>query len=252
MKKIIFIISSLFLIILGIIFGIFLGGKYFSVDKENINNLKKEIENLKKENKKLQDKDVDIVENDIDDEEIQLVTALNTTNLTYELSDDLMDEDVLGLELDTNKDRRGAKLKIEWDKFCEATSSSTCETGDEIYDVSGFKGRIKDEFIGGYGQDSSGTTLYFLMDDNTVEYVPLFNLKKNRDGTSSYEINFSYKKDADGKESIPYFKSLGEIKGVKNVVELELVKVSDKETGWISTIGVLRDGNFYDLGEETN
>ncbi len=85
-----------------------------------------------------------------------------------------------------------------------------------------FEKKIVDVFFGGMGQDSSGDTLFILLEDGTVEYIPIVHMFNHaQDGPISY----------------------GKIAGVSDVAKFALSNTS----GGVTTLAIKNDGTFYDL-----
>lgn len=49
----------------------------------------------------------------------------------------------------------------------------------KAYQITGFTSKVKNAYVGSIGQDITGVTLFFLMEDSTVSYMPMFVLKKD-------------------------------------------------------------------------
>ena len=125
----------------------------------------------------------------------------------------------------------------------------------EKYDVENLSGKVKAGYVGEVGQDVTGTTLFYLMDNGTVEYTKMFVIKTNPDGTTYYNMNYTYEKDSNGKITGQHFESQGKVNGVEDAYELYTVDAvpddgSDgpKIGGYVTTIASKKDGSFYDLG----
>lgn len=84
-----------------------------------------------------------------------------------------------------------------------------------------------------------GITLFYLMEDGTVEYTPMFTKKRDSQNNSYYDstsINGNYE-------------TKRAITGVRDAIKLYTVN-SYVESGGVSmtTIAATKDGSFYDLG----
>lgn len=92
---------------------------------------------------------------------------------------------------------------------------------------------IKDIFYGGVGQDVSGDIILFLMDDGTVEYIPVYQALS----TSGIDGLVSY----------------GTLQGVENVIKFYTAYAMVGLTGNYSTTLIqTEDGMLYDLGPIIN
>lgn len=86
-----------------------------------------------------------------------------------------------------------------------------------------FNKKIVDVFFGGMGQSMAGDTVFILLEDGTVEYIPIVHMFNNVQGAVS---------------------SYGKINGVSDVVKFTLASTSD---GDVTTLAIKKDGTFYDL-----
>lgn len=98
------------------------------------------------------------------------------------------------------------------------TSSRT----DLNSDVIKFDKKIIDLYFGGMGQDSSHDTLFILLEDGTVEYIPIVKMFNTAQGAAI---------------------SYGKIDGVSNVTKFVL----SSTTGGVTTLALKSDGSFYDM-----
>lgn len=92
---------------------------------------------------------------------------------------------------------------------------------------------IKDVYVGGIGQDMSGDIILFLMDDGTVEYIPVYKALSTGgvDGLTSY----------------------GTLQDLKDVVKFYSVMAIRNPVGSSVTIlAQTKDGTLYDLAPIIN
>lgn len=89
-------------------------------------------------------------------------------------------------------------------------------------DIIKFDKKIIDVFFGGMGQDSSGDTLFILLEDGTVEYIPIVHMFNHVQGAPV---------------------SYGKINGVTDVTKFVLSSTA----GGVTTLAVKSDGSFYDM-----
>ena len=87
-----------------------------------------------------------------------------------------------------------------------------------------FDKKIVDLFFGGFGQSNQGDTLFILLEDGTVEYIPIVHMFNHAQGAPV---------------------SYGKLEGVTGVVKFASANVPDAFT----TIAIKGDGSFYDLGK---
>ena len=85
-----------------------------------------------------------------------------------------------------------------------------------------FDNKIVDIFFGEMGQSSSGDTLFILLEDGTVEYIPIVHMFNNVQA-----------------EVVSY----GKINGVSDINKFTLSSTSDG----VTTLAIKNDGTFYDL-----
>lgn len=226
-----FIITIIILVI--IIIGM---GLYIAYDKGIIfDKVEKETKksNTTKINKK-ENKDLTDSSNEI--KALDLKKCLNNKNNTY--SNEYDGEADVGLSINVNSDRKSATLNIDWSKFGPHSTASTWSSSVETYQITGFSKNIQNTYIGVIGQDAMGITLFYLMNDGTVEYTPIFIQKTDSQNNTYYDMNYS---------SANQFSTNGTIAGVANVIKFYTVNASNG-SGWLTTIGATRDGSFYDLG----
>lgn len=87
-----------------------------------------------------------------------------------------------------------------------------------------FDKKIIDVFFGGMGQSASGDTLFILLEDGTVEYIPIVHMFNHVQGTPV---------------------SYGKINGVTDVTKFVLSTNSAGTS--VTTLALKSDGTFYDL-----
>lgn len=85
-----------------------------------------------------------------------------------------------------------------------------------------FDKKVVDLFFGGMGQTVTHDTLFILLEDGTVEYIPIVHMFNHIQA-----------------EVVSY----GKIKGVEDVVKFSLANT----TGAVTTLAIKGDGTFYDL-----
>ena len=87
-----------------------------------------------------------------------------------------------------------------------------------------FDKKIIDVFFGGMGQSSSGDTLFILLEDGTVEYIPIVHMFNHVQGAPV---------------------SYGKINGVTDVTKFVLS--TNSAGNGVTTLALKSDGTFYDL-----
>lgn len=128
------------------------------------------------------------------------------------------------LDLSTNQ----ATLTINWDRVKEIYALATDKTGSENVSDLGLSGKPTDLLLTGFGQATGYETLFFLMENGTVEYIPLAKAAKSGN-----------------------FKSHGKLPDVSNVIKFYSGSSCSK-TGpgcGMQSLAQRADGNFYELYE---
>lgn len=232
---------------------IILMGLYIAYDKGVIFSSEKEIKESNKSKKKTvvpEKEELYDFEDEIKD--LDLSKCLNSNDgQRYSGAVDVAGD--YGLSMNINSDSRSIDLSIDWNKFGPLSTASAWAPVTEHFQITGFNKDIKEAFVGGLGQSSVGMTLFFLMSDGTVEYMPMFNCKFDSSNTSYYEMNYTYEYSQDGRITGEHFETQGSLTGVSKVVKFYTVSVSiERGGGYGTTIGALADGSFYDFGNIIN
>ena len=146
-----------------------------------------------------------------------------------------------------NDDQQSATLIVDWNKFPEMAAENL-SNGVKDYQIKGFDKKIEKIYFGGFGHDCSGETLFYLMEDSSVEYTPLYVQKHDTQSPRilSY-VNLKNVTDASGNVIEEYVESNGVVPGVSNVVDFYTVTATAEHYGWYTTIAATADGSFYDL-----
>lgn len=248
-KRIVILIIFLLLIILGLVGYIMYDKDVFSVKNENELKENKD-ESIEEENSSADNNKKEEDLNNVEQiKELDLTKCLNNKGFSYSNATDVGGN--YGLSMIVNDDKRSITLAIDWNVFGPISTASTWAPEVVNYQIKGFSKDINSTFIGETGQDSKGLVLYYLMDDGTVEYTPLFILNTDSYGNKYYTLNYSYEYSNDGKIIGQFFATKGSINNIKNVVKLYNIDVSNGAS-WRSTIGATKDGSFYDLGSLIN
>lgn len=108
------------------------------------------------------------------------------------------------------------EYSLDWKSNKTDLSSSTINFNKKIVNI----------FFGGMGHDQSGDTLFILLEDGTVEFIPIVHMFNNVQA-----------------EVVSY----GKIKDVSDVVGFVSADVSYQIGGNITVLAVRSDGSFYDL-----
>lgn len=182
---------------------------------------------------------------------LDLTKSLNTSNIEYTDAKELEEgRDVSGLSIKHNGS--DLKLVIDWPKFGPNSGASAWSEEPVEYEIKNLSGTVRKAVVSGTGQDTTGTKLFYLMEDGTVEYTDVFSRNFDSKGTLYFNVNYTYEKDANERITGEHFESQGKISGVKDVIKLYSVNARGGMSGYVTVIGATRDGSFYDLGNIIN
>ena len=87
--------------------------------------------------------------------------------------------------------------------------------------------KVQNIYSMGAGQSASANCLLFLMEDGTVEYMPLAYAIANND-----------------------FRSYGKIEGIEDIVDMVSASISGPGSGYATVLVIQEDGTAYDIGEQ--
>ena len=164
---------------------------------------------------------------------LDLSKCLNNSTNTYSDQSEAT-ASKYGLSMSINQDKMSVTLNIDWATFGGASAYASTE---KTYQVTGFTSKVKAAYIGDVGQDATGITLFFLMEDSTVSYMPMFIWKKDTQGNGYSQMNYTNDN----------FVIKGVLPTAKDVINLYIANASNG-SGYITTIAATKDGSFYDLG----
>ena len=199
-------------LVLFILVSIGLGG-YIAYDKV----LNKEEVKTKTEEKK-KNKNVEVKKEEVN-VKFDSDKSLNTKDIDYK-----MYETVEPLQVSV-EEKNKVSIYIDKNKIYESFGIQDNANIKDSYDLN-FDKEVVDVFIGGIGQDSSGTIIFFLLEDKTVQYIEVHKALQ--------ENSFTPKK-ADGVEEVIKFKNVSS-------------RSKGAQTGGISNVlAVKSDGSFYDM-----
>lgn len=225
--------TSVVIIILGIIIGV---GGFLILNNSNDKKQMKVVRPPKPSDNMM-------IKNSNDIKPLDLRKSNNTSDITYDYQKDLVSStDTLELKINDNK--RSITININWDELIKENNKiKNRYVGTKPYQIRGFEKNINSAYIGLLGEDYSGTTLFYLMEDNTVEYTKFYSPKMNIAGETIYDINFSG----------DHFENHLIVPEIKNVVNLYSVHASSSSNNSYTTvIATMKDGSFYDLGPIIN
>ena len=136
------------------------------------------------------------------------------------------------IKLELQSDSKTVVAKINWGRL--TSSNINANTNDYTYTLSLNK-KIRKVYVNGWGQSIGAETIFYLMEDGTIEYTPV-----------SGEITNEYVNKPDSFK----LKSYGKVPGVDGVVMIAGVTAQPVNTnigGYWTLLGIKSDGTFYDL-----
>lgn len=145
-----------------------------------------------------------------------------------------------GLSMRINPDKKSITLSIDWQIFGPLSNATAWADQVKDYQIIGFSKSINRAFVGDLGQDSMGITLFYLMEDGTVEYTPMFIKKTDSQNNLYYAMNYA---------SFDGFTTSGMIAGVDGIINIYIADAYIKDGGgYYTTLCATKDGSFYNLG----
>ena len=138
----------------------------------------------------------------------------------------------VGFTVDVDNSRKSARIS-----YNGATVSSSFGLGwftgadtntYELIDTKTFDKKIAQVLIDGSGQDVIGSAILYLMDDGTVEYVPILK-----------ELNTNWQQNDNSKK----FNSYGKLDGITDVISL----IPASATGYHTVLARKADGTVINL-----
>ncbi len=219
-------------VIVGILLGIIICGGViyaaYSLDYLTFGQVE-ENEKAKTNNDENNESEENVDNNSLDFDTSKIV---NSTADSYELQnyngtiDVILDETREIATLSFNRKTLSDTYGLNWD------TTGVVEGTVEEKTITFTQG-VKDVFVGGIGQDISGDVILFLMDDGTVEYIPVYKALSSNgiDGLISY----------------------GTLNDLKDVVKFYSVGAIRNPVGSSVTIlAQTKDGTLYDLNPIIN
>lgn len=219
-------------VIVGILLGIIICGSVifvaYSLDYLTFGQVE-ENEKAKTNNDENNESEENVDNNSLDFDTNKIV---NSTADSYELQnyngtiDVILDETREIATLSFNRKTLSDTYSLNWD------TTGVVEGTVEEKTITFTQG-VKDVFVGGIGQDISGDVILFLMDDGTVEYIPVYKALSSNgiDGLISY----------------------GTLNDLKDVVKFYSVGAIRNPVGSSVTIlAQTKDGTLYDLNPIIN
>lgn len=204
MKKILFLL-------LGTVIGI---GISYALIKTNVINL---CENSNNTNTS----DNSTCESKVVLKSISSDNCLNCNDINYEFN--FGDSSFVGINTGYNSVTQKIMITVDWSNY-----SYYGESGTNEYEITNIDGnKVVDILHGVFGHGYDGALILFLMNDGTVEYMPLLHALEHKD-----------------------FKSYGKFEDVTDIINIKSVSMRnvDSPIGYGSSVLAIRsDGTFYNL-----
>lgn len=240
--------SNIILIILLMLFFVALAFGCGIILGQKLGDNKKEIKNESKENEVVE-KDDNTVENEPEntteeneleqkeekeekDSKAHSTLKEKRNEFDYVYVPTVRDND-FGVEVSILQNRKDIEIVIDNDRIKDMY---LIDIGSENFSkILTFNKKVNQVFFGHFGQANGGEHIFFVMEDGTVEYIPLFE-----------ELN---KKDWISLSDSKKMNSHGQIKGVTDVIYLYNLSVESGLSGYYSVGATRKDGTFYDLND---
>ena len=229
-RKIKITIISILLVLLLVLIGYFIYTKF--IQKEEV----KEEEKVEEKEEKPKIKKLDITK------------CLNgVEGVTYSNPKDSIED--YGLEPIIDDDQLGVKILVDGDGLFFKNSlnitSSEKEQKDYYIFIRGFDIPIKKVYIGQFGQDSTGVSFIYLMEDGSVRYTKVF--KKNYDDNNNLYFTLNYNSIQGNDYIFPIDGTYDEINDIVNIYNADYSIPNGG--GACTVIAATKDGSFYDLSK---
>lgn len=219
----IIILASLIIVILGLTSYIIYEHKIIS--KQNSNNnqtIDKNIDTKKEKNtssKKEECPQPKVVRG------INTSDCINNKNYDYSLV-----QGSNGLNFTLNQTNNSVDLYVNWEMIKRGYGIDIQGNPTSNYTINNFSGKVVDMLEGGIGQDATGTLAIFLLEDGTIEYIPLYEALKNQN-----------------------IKSYGKVAGVEDIIKLYSSTAAPKDSpvgAYVTILAQKSDGTFYNLQDK--
>ena len=154
-----------------------------------------------------------------------------------------------GLEAKVNDDKLGVTIFVDgtgvFNKDVSTITSHERDESNYSLFVNGFEKKIDKVFIGEFGQDATGISLIYLMEDKTVSYTRLFKKNYDENNTLYFTLNNVSESNSDF-----IFNVDDDYSEIKDIVGIYNAQYNIPNGGGASTvIASLKDGSFYDLSK---
>lgn len=198
---------------------------YIFLNKDNSKSLDYNIENNNTNSKNVNDQQTDKTDTNTPETKTNSIImfdgtkAINSNEKNYTLAC----EGNAGIWITVDSTQKVLTFSFTPTRVVEFYSLTWTSTRNDMTSSKlNFDNKIVDIFFGEMGQSSSGDTLFILLEDGTVEYIPIAHMFNNVQA-----------------EVVSY----GKINGVSDINKFTLSSTSDG----VTTLAIKNDGTFYDL-----
>lgn len=156
--------------------------------------------------------------------------------INYDLDTDQygFSTNVVGISVSVDKTRKTARISYNGATVSNALGLNWVTATDtstyELIDTKSFDKKIVQVLIDGSGQDASSATILYLMEDGTVEYVPILK-----------DINTNWSQADNTKK----FNSYGKLNGIADIISL----VPAEAQGYHTVLARKADGTVINLAD---
>lgn len=231
-KKVKIIILSFIFILILVLIGYFIYTNF--IQEKEVVKEEKEIKEVKEEKTKIKKLDITKCLNGVE-------------GVTYSNPKESIED--YGITPTINEDKLGVSVLVSGEglffKNSLTITSSEKEQKDYYIYINGFEKPIKKVHIGQFGQDSTGISLVYLMEDGSVSYTKLF--KKNYDENNNLYFTLNYSSIQGNDYIFPIDGTYDEINDIVNIYNADYSIPNGG--GACTVIAATKDGSFYDLSK---
>lgn len=193
-------------------------GAFIFINKDKITSQKSNTTTMTNDNKNVEDKKTEC------------------TKISYDINTDQysLSANAVGISVLVDSTRKTARISVNAATISSAFGLSLVATTDtSTYELIGtkfFDKKIVQVLIDGSGQDASSATILYLMEDGTVEYVPILK-----------DINTNWSQADNNKK----FNSYGKLNGIADIISL----VPAESKGYHTVLARKVDGTVINLAD---
>lgn len=193
-------------------------GEFIFINKDKITSQKSNTTTMTNDNKNVEDKKTEC------------------TKISYDINTDQygLSANAVGISVLVDSTRKTARISVNAATISSAFGLSLVATTDtytyELIGTKFFDKKIVQVLIDGSGQDASSATILYLMEDGTVEYVPILK-----------DINTNWNQADNTKK----FNSYGKLNGIADIISL----VPAESKGYHTVLARKVDGTVINLAD---